>query len=134
MFLPSERLEWFLAPTMNRIQWGKIEYVRNGRNFTITDPLVQVGNPPWIPGFACRDSMTTSPVRLLTWGLRERPAAASLRARDGPRFPAAAVGEALTELGTGILFRSNRSAYSAGGIKIRCLSLEFRIQVIASKQ
>lgn len=56
MFLPSERLEWFLAPTMNRIQWGKIEYVRNGRNFTITDPLVQVGNPALdtgirLPGF-----------------------------------------------------------------------------------
>jgi hypothetical protein len=56
MFLPSERLEWYLAPTMNRIQWGKAEYTRNGRGFTITDPLVQVSNPALdtgvrLPGF-----------------------------------------------------------------------------------
>jgi hypothetical protein len=41
---------------MNRIQWGKIEYTRNGRNFTITDPLAQVSNPAFdtgvrLPGF-----------------------------------------------------------------------------------
>lgn len=56
MFLPSERLEWFLAPTMNRIQWGRIEYKRNGRDVAITDPLVQAPNPALdrgvrLPGF-----------------------------------------------------------------------------------
>ena len=45
MFLPSQGLEWFLAPTMNRIQWGRVEYTRNGRDFAITDPMVQVANP-----------------------------------------------------------------------------------------
>jgi hypothetical protein len=56
MFLPSQGLEWFLAPTMNRIQWGRIEYTRNGKDFAITDPLVQVANPALdrgvrLPGF-----------------------------------------------------------------------------------
>jgi hypothetical protein len=56
MFLPSEKLEWYLAPTMNRIQWGRVEYTRNGKNFAITDPLVQVKNPALdagvrLPGF-----------------------------------------------------------------------------------
>jgi hypothetical protein len=56
MFLPSEGLEWYPAPTMNRIQWGRIEYTRNGRNFAITDPLVQAKNPALdgavrLPGF-----------------------------------------------------------------------------------
>jgi hypothetical protein len=30
---------------MDRIQWGRIEYSRNGKDFAITDPLVQVKNP-----------------------------------------------------------------------------------------
>jgi hypothetical protein len=56
MFLPSERLEWYLAPTMNRIQWGRIEYHRNGKDFAITDPLVAAKNPALdtgvrLPGF-----------------------------------------------------------------------------------
>jgi hypothetical protein len=56
MFLPSERPEWYLAPTMNRIQWGKVEFTRNGRTANITDPLVQVKNPAIatgvrLPGF-----------------------------------------------------------------------------------
>jgi hypothetical protein len=45
MFLPSEGLEWFLAPTMNRIQWGRVQYSRGGKEFAITDPMVQVKNP-----------------------------------------------------------------------------------------
>lgn len=45
MFLATDRLEWFLAPTMDRIQWGRIEYSRNGKNFAITDPLVPGKNP-----------------------------------------------------------------------------------------
>ncbi len=44
MFLPSERLEWYLAPTMNRIQWGRVEFSRGGKDFTITDPMAPVKN------------------------------------------------------------------------------------------
>jgi hypothetical protein len=56
MFLPSQTLEWYLAPTMNRIQWGRVEYTRSGKNFSITDPMVQVKNPAIdagvpLPGF-----------------------------------------------------------------------------------
>ncbi len=56
MFLPSERPEWYLAPTMNRIQWGRVEFTRNGQTVAITDPLVQVKNPALdagvrLPGF-----------------------------------------------------------------------------------
>jgi hypothetical protein len=56
MFLPSERLEWFLAPTMNRIQWGRVESTRNGRTVAITDPMVAAKNPALdagvpLPGF-----------------------------------------------------------------------------------
>jgi hypothetical protein len=56
MFLPSERPEWYLAPTVNRIQWGPVEYTRDGKHFTIVDPLVQVKNPAIdagvrLPGF-----------------------------------------------------------------------------------
>jgi len=57
MFLPSQRLEWFLAPTMNRIQWGRVTYTRNGKEVAITDPLVQAKNPALdtgvrLPGFS----------------------------------------------------------------------------------
>src|SRR5688572_5445722 len=45
MWLPSERPEWYLAPTMNRMQWGRVEYTRNGRTVAITDPMVQAKNP-----------------------------------------------------------------------------------------
>ena len=45
MFLVSERMEWFLAATMNKIEWGRIESVRNGKKVAITDPLVQAKNP-----------------------------------------------------------------------------------------
>ena len=56
MFLPSQGLEWFLAPAMNRIQWGRVPYTRHGKEFAITDPLVQVKNPALdaglpLPGF-----------------------------------------------------------------------------------
>jgi len=56
MFLPSERLEWYLAPTMNKIQWGRVEYTRGGQSFGITDPMVQAKNPALdagvrLPGF-----------------------------------------------------------------------------------
>ena len=56
MFLPSEELEWYLAPTMNKVQFGRIESIRNGKTVAITDPLVQVKNPALdtgvrLPGF-----------------------------------------------------------------------------------
>ena len=56
MFLPSERNEWFPAPTMNKIQWGRVEFTRNGKTTAITDPMVQAKNPALdagvrIPGF-----------------------------------------------------------------------------------
>lgn len=56
MFVPSDRLEWFLATTVPAIQWGKVEYSRSGTNFTITDPVVQAPNPAIdkgvrVPGF-----------------------------------------------------------------------------------
>lgn len=56
MFLPSERLEWFLAPTANRIQWGRVEYSANGKTINITDPMSALKNPAVdkgvrLPGF-----------------------------------------------------------------------------------
>ncbi len=45
MFVSSDRLEWFLAPTVPAIKWGKVDYLRSGKKFTITDPLVYVANP-----------------------------------------------------------------------------------------
>jgi hypothetical protein len=56
MFLVTERLQWFLAPTMNKVQWGRIDSMRNGKKVSITDPLVQAPNPAIdrgvrLPGF-----------------------------------------------------------------------------------
>lgn len=56
LFAPSERLEWFLAPTVPSIQWGRVDYERSGRKFAITDPVVSVRNPALdtgarLPGF-----------------------------------------------------------------------------------
>ena len=56
MFLPSEGLEWYPAPVMSRIQWGRVEFTRNGRTVAITDPMVQAKNPALdrgalLPGF-----------------------------------------------------------------------------------
>jgi hypothetical protein len=45
LFVPSDRREWFLALTVPAIKWGKVEYSRSGKNFAITDPVVQVSNP-----------------------------------------------------------------------------------------
>jgi len=45
MFLVSANMEWYLAPTMNKIEWGRIESVRNGKTVAITDPLIQAPNP-----------------------------------------------------------------------------------------
>jgi hypothetical protein len=56
MFLASDAHEWFLAPTMNKIEWGRIESVRNGKKVAITDPFIQAPNPAIdkgvrLPGF-----------------------------------------------------------------------------------
>jgi len=56
LFLSSDRLEWFLAPSVNRIEWGRVTYNRNGKDFAITDPLVSAKNPAIdtgirLPGF-----------------------------------------------------------------------------------
>ena len=56
MFLPSDRLEWLLAPTMNKIQWGRVEYQHSGKSAFITDPMVAAKNPAVdagvrLPGF-----------------------------------------------------------------------------------
>jgi hypothetical protein len=56
LFLPSSGLEWYLAPSVSRIQWGRVEYTQNGRSFAITDPVVQAKNPALdtavrLPGF-----------------------------------------------------------------------------------
>ncbi|MDZ4200410.1 MAG: right-handed parallel beta-helix repeat-containing protein [Kiritimatiellia bacterium] len=45
MFMPSDRLEWFLASTVPVIEWGRVEYSRSGKDFAITDPVVQAPNP-----------------------------------------------------------------------------------------
>jgi hypothetical protein len=56
MFLPSETNEWFLSPSVPRIQWGRVDYTRNGKQFSITDPVVSAPNPALdagvrLPGF-----------------------------------------------------------------------------------
>lgn len=56
LFVPSEQMEWFLAPEVPVIQWGRVVYSRSGKDFAITDPVVRVGNPALdggarLPGF-----------------------------------------------------------------------------------
>jgi len=52
MFVPSDRLEWFLATTVPAIERGKVEYSRSGKDFTITDTVAQAPNPA-IGGCVC---------------------------------------------------------------------------------
>ena len=45
-----------MGPTMNAIKWGTIDYSRGGRDFAITDPMIQRPNSAIdagvrIPGF-----------------------------------------------------------------------------------
>jgi len=56
MFVSSDRMEWFLSASVPRIKWGKVEYSRSGRDFAITDPVVEAPNPAIdkgarLPGF-----------------------------------------------------------------------------------
>ena len=56
MFLPSEKMEWFLAPSVKKIEWGKVESVRNGKKIVTTDPVLDAPNPAIdkgvrLPGF-----------------------------------------------------------------------------------
>ena len=61
MFLPSDGNEWFLAPTMKKIEWGRIESVRKGKTVAITDPVLDVPNPAIDRESGCPASTTTSP-------------------------------------------------------------------------
>ncbi|MBL8234021.1 MAG: right-handed parallel beta-helix repeat-containing protein [Bryobacterales bacterium] len=56
LFQPSEHMEWFLAGSAPKIQWGRIEYDVEGKKFAITDPVVSAKNPALdtgvrLPGF-----------------------------------------------------------------------------------
>jgi hypothetical protein len=56
MFLPGDGPEWFLSPTMKKIEWGRIESVRDGKTVAITDPVIDAPNPAIdkgvrLPGF-----------------------------------------------------------------------------------
>ncbi len=56
MFLDSEKMEWFLAPSVKKIEWGKVESVRNGKKIVTTDPVLDAPNPAIdkgvrLPGF-----------------------------------------------------------------------------------
>jgi hypothetical protein len=56
LFLSSERPEWFLAPLVRRIEWGRVTFNRNGKEIAITDPVMDVKNPALdagvrLPGF-----------------------------------------------------------------------------------
>ncbi|MBS1855835.1 MAG: right-handed parallel beta-helix repeat-containing protein [Acidobacteria bacterium] len=56
MFLPDGERQWFLAPTVKKIQWGRVESERNGKRVAITDPVVDAPNPAIdkgvrLPGF-----------------------------------------------------------------------------------
>lgn len=56
MFVPSDRLEWFLAATVPSVKWGQVKFPRGDREIVITDPVVQIPNPAidkgvLVPGF-----------------------------------------------------------------------------------
>lgn len=56
MFLPSERPEWFLAPTMTQIHFGVLELVRDGNTIRLSDAAMPAKNPALdtgarLPGF-----------------------------------------------------------------------------------
>lgn len=56
MFLTSERLEWFLAPTMNKIHFGHTEFPRTEGAVKLFDSVAPVKNPAVdtgvrLPGF-----------------------------------------------------------------------------------
>lgn len=56
LFQPSEGMEWFLAGSAPKIQWGRIAFDVNGKQIAITDPVVWAKNPALdagvrLPGF-----------------------------------------------------------------------------------
>jgi hypothetical protein len=56
MFLPGDGPEWFLSPTMKKIEWGRVESLRDGKPVAITDPVIDAPNPAIdkgvrLPGF-----------------------------------------------------------------------------------
>ena len=95
MFRPSQGLEWFLSPTMNRIQWGRISYTRNGKDFAITDPLVQAANPALDRGPPAGIQRRVPRSRPGHRGLRERAAPAPFWRGNGARLFTPALGTVL---------------------------------------
>ena len=56
LFLPSDRPEWYLAPTRKAIRWGQVPFTHNGKTSWATDPLIEEKNPALdtaarLPGF-----------------------------------------------------------------------------------
>lgn len=55
-FVRSQSLEFFLAPTLTTVKWGKVPVERGGETVILTDPVVTIPNPAIdagvrIPGF-----------------------------------------------------------------------------------
>ena len=55
-FVPSQGLEFFLAPTTTRVKWGRTEVEHHGQKWTQTDKVITVPNPAIdsgvvLPGF-----------------------------------------------------------------------------------
>ena len=55
-FVRSQNLEFYLAPTLTTVKWGKVPTERGGETVILTDPVVTIPNPAIdagirIPGF-----------------------------------------------------------------------------------
>jgi hypothetical protein len=55
-FVRSQKLEFYLAPTLTTVKWGKVPVERGGETVILTDPVVTIPNPAIdagirIPGF-----------------------------------------------------------------------------------
>ncbi len=89
-YLHSYGLEWYLAPTVHRIRWGRTHVEHNGQVEDFTDKVYLDRNPAIDAGRPCRASTRASRARVPTW---ERSSGAMIRclsdegpmARPGPR-------------------------------------------------
>ncbi len=55
-YVRSQNLEFFLAPTVTTVKWGRMTIERGGESVTVTDPVITIPNPGidagvLIPGF-----------------------------------------------------------------------------------
>ncbi|HUU28482.1 MAG TPA: right-handed parallel beta-helix repeat-containing protein [archaeon] len=55
-FVPSQGLEFYLAPSTTRVKWGRTEVEHYGKKWTITDKVITIDNPAIdagvpVPGF-----------------------------------------------------------------------------------